>query len=95
MLLSAAKTSVYSVVVKLNPTLVSDYEKLKSLSPSRRQCWAQREKDHMIIIFALFTVFSSQSIFWMFSGGRRWMRACVSPFVVKNLIHWDGAEMIF
>lgn len=55
----------------------------------------QREKDHMIIIFTLFTVFSAQSIFWIFSGGRRWMCPCVSPFIAKNLIHWDGAEVIF
>lgn len=98
MLLSTAKASdasIDSVVIKLNPTLVSACKKLKSLSPSRRQCWTQREKDHVIIIFTLFTVFSTQSIFWIFSGGRSWMCAYVSPFIEKNLIHWDGAEVIF
>lgn len=87
MLLSTAKTSdaaVVSTVINLHPTLVSDYKKQKSLSPSRQQCWNQRENDHMIIIFTLFTIFSSQSIFWMFSGGRMWICVCVNSFIVEH-----------
>lgn len=77
MLLSTAKTSdaaVVSMAISLNPPLVSDYKKLKSLSPSGRQCWIQRENDHMIIIFTLFT------IFWMFFWWEE--SSCCWPFPV-------------
>lgn len=99
-MLSIAKifdAAVDSTVIKLNPTLVSDYKKRQALSPSKRQCWSQRENDHIIIIFILFTVFSSQSIFWMFSGGREWMRVCVGSFIVKHFgsLGWSFHKSFF
>lgn len=85
MFLSPAKPSdaaAASAVTELTHTLVSDCKKPKSLSPSRRRCWSQRESDDTVIVFALFTVLGFQSFFWMFSEGKGCL--CVNSSVVKR-----------
>jgi len=46
----------------------------------------------MVVIFTLFTVFSSESIFWMFSGGRGRMCVYVDCVIVK---HYDSLGWSF
>lgn len=93
MLLSTAKTSdaaVDSTVIKLNLTLVSYYKKLKSLSPSRRQCWSQKSYDNNLhSVHCLQLSVNLLDVFWW----EGWMCVCVDFFYCEAF-WFSGMEFL-